>query len=93
MNIRLLTTLSALILATAIAGCNAYPTVERDFGNSVRHMVQSQQVTSGPVSLEPVEGGDGDRLNAAFEVYRSDVSRPEQPGQSVSIDIGSALSQ
>jgi hypothetical protein len=94
MNKNLPITLSLLLIAAAVAGCNAYPTAKQDFGDSVRHMVQSQRVSTEPVDTEPVRTGDGQRLNSVLEVYRTGVSRPEQSsGQPVVFDIGASLPQ
>src|SRR5690606_15361851 len=56
------TVLSGILVA--LSACSAYPRTEADFGNSVRHMVSSQRVVTGPVDPDPVETGDGQRLNS-----------------------------
>jgi hypothetical protein len=93
MNANLPRTITVSLVAALVAGCNAYPRLERDFGNSVRHMVDSQKVNTGPVDTTPVETGDGERLNNALGAYRSGVTRPEQSGQPVVLDFGSATSR
>ncbi|HEX9877800.1 MAG TPA: hypothetical protein VGC50_14200 [Gammaproteobacteria bacterium] len=88
MNIRKLRALSALPVIAALAACAAYPRTEADFGNSVRHMVRSQTVVTGPVDTAPVESGDGERLNGVLEAYRTDVSRTEEAPPPVAVQFG-----
>jgi len=61
-----------------LMGCQAYPETEADFGNSVRQMVRTQQVYTGPVDPNPVEGADGQRTEAVLETYRQSVSQPSE---------------
>jgi hypothetical protein len=65
---------------TAIAGCsNVESAVEADFGNSVRHMIQAQTLNPQNSLLpdpEPVDSGNGERLNGVMEAYKTDVSTP-----------------
>jgi type IV pilus biogenesis protein CpaD/CtpE len=90
---RNMTTLMMVLLGgLTIGGCATGPTnVDRDFGNSVRQMVAGQ--TQDPAAAEnpdpkALDGGDGERLNAALEVYRTDVARPEEVGQPIVISVG-----
>lgn len=83
------THLFALSALAAVAGCSAYPETQADFGNSVRHMVSSQTVDSGPVDPNPVETGDGQRLDGVLEGYRSGaVSAGDLDEPSVEFDSG-----
>jgi hypothetical protein len=84
--------IALLLIAAAISGCNPYPRLESDFGDSVRHMVRSQQLTTEPANMDPVRQTDGQRANNALEVYRSGVTAPQQSGQNVTLDLGAALS-
>lgn len=77
-----------LFAAALVAACSAYPGVEEDYGNSVRHMVRMQKVVTGPVDPDPVETGDGERLNGVVEAYRSDVSRTDSPPPPVAVQFG-----
>jgi hypothetical protein len=77
-----------LLIPIVLAGCQAYPTTEAEFGDSVRNMVRNQQIYTGPVDTTPVEGGDGEMLNTVFETYRSDVSQPEDVDQPIVINVG-----
>ena len=88
MNQRLIIT-SLMVVASAAAGCNPYPRVEAEFGESVRHMVRSQQVNPDATEAEPVISGDGQRIDNALGVYRTDVSQPSQQQQPVTLQIGS----
>jgi len=91
MKTTVLTPLLGSIMLAALSGCAAYPNTERDFGNSVRHMVQAQRVNNGPVDTTPVDQGDGERLNNVLEAYRGDVSRPQDSAQPFVIDLGEAI--
>jgi hypothetical protein len=93
MNIRNAKILGSLSSVMMLAACSPYPATEADFGNSVRHMVRSQSVTSGPVDTTPVETGDGERLNGVIEAYRTDVARGEPLQQPVAVSFGSGAPQ
>ena len=68
------------IALTAIAGCANYETAtESDYGNSVRSMIQAQTMNPQEALLpdpEPVDHGNGERLNNVLGAYTSDVSSP-----------------
>lgn len=80
----------ALVLAAgAVAGCATQDpdTMERDFGNSVRRMVEAQKYVppsapAGPVTM------DGVRAEEVLKVYRADVAKPKDVKQPVNISIG-----
>jgi hypothetical protein len=86
---------AVLVLAgtAVLTACAAYPRTEADFGNSVRHMVRSQTVATGPVDTAPVETGDGERANGVLEAYRTDVSRTDAPAPPVSVQFGGGAPQ
>ncbi len=73
----------------AAAGCASGPSaVENDFGNSVRHMTQAQIANpAAPVDNNPIDHGDGPRINAAIEVYRKSVSDPKETKQDITIGV------
>jgi type IV pilus biogenesis protein CpaD/CtpE len=73
----------------AVAGCASGPsTVENDFGNSVRHMTQAQVANpAAPVDNDPIDHGDGPRINAAIDVYRKSVSDPKEIKQDIVIGV------
>lgn len=78
--------LSGMSLLTA---CASYTPTEADFGNSVRQMVRSQTVVTGPVDTEPAETGDGERLDHVLELYRGDVQRGNEGAPPVTVQFGS----
>lgn len=91
MNILKTAALMLSLLATAaIAACSAYPRTEADFGAAARHMADRTAYVSGPVDPTPVETGDGERINNVIEVYRSNVSRPQEVEAPIVLDIGSS---
>ena len=78
MNKELTHGLPAMLAIALMAGCQAYPETEADFGNSVRQMVRNQRVPTGPVDASPVEGADGQRIEAVIQTYRENVSQPQE---------------
>ena len=89
---KLTLTLMALA-AAAVSGCaSTGPTnVAQDYGNSVRQMIAGQTLdpaTAANPDPEAVDSGDGERLNAVLETYRTDVSEPEAVGQPIVISVG-----
>jgi hypothetical protein len=64
----------------ALAGCASGPeAVENDYGNSVRHMMQAQKVNpAAPVDNNPIDHGDGVRINNAIETQRKNVADPNK---------------
>ena len=83
----------ALTVFAGLAACNTYPSTEADFGNSVEHMVRSQRVPTGPVDTDPVETGDGMRIDGVLDAYRTDVSRGDGQAAPVNVSFGSGLPQ
>jgi hypothetical protein len=65
-----------VIVALAVSGCAT--SVDEDYGQSVRQMVQAQTfdpaAASNPPELAP-EITDGARLQNALDVYRKDVAK------------------
>ena len=82
---------TALFLLISSTGCSTGPTaVERDYGNSVRNMIQAQ--TLDPLAAaapdpNPIDYGDGERVDHVLEAYRSDVSAPEDVSQDIIINV------
>ena len=75
--------INGLIFAIALAavtGCSTHETAtEKDFGNSVHAMIQGQTLNPQEALLpdpEPVDHGNGERLNNVLGAYTSDVSSP-----------------
>jgi type IV pilus biogenesis protein CpaD/CtpE len=80
----------ALAAGLALAGCATGPeTVEKDFGNSVRHMMQVQTANpSAPVDGNALDHGDGQRANSVMEAYRKDVGKPEEVKKEIILNMG-----
>jgi type IV pilus biogenesis protein CpaD/CtpE len=74
--IPLLAASGTLLLA---AGCATGPeAVENDFGNSVRQMQQAQAANPmAPADSNPLDHGDGERINGAIDAYRKGASDPK----------------
>jgi starvation-inducible outer membrane lipoprotein len=74
--LRLLVASAPLLIA---AGCATGPeAVENDFGNSVRHMTQAQTANpTAPADSNPLDHGDGVRINGAIEAYRKGTADPK----------------
>ena len=89
-----MTPILLFLCAGVCAGCNPYPRTEAEFGDSVRHMVRSQQVNPDATEAEPVLSGDGQRIENALGVYRSNAQYPagsaEQP---VTLELGTTTGQ
>lgn len=75
--------ITTLMLATLLvfgAGCATQETAtEKDFGKSVRSMITEQTLNPTNAMLpdpQPIDEGNGERLNNAIEAYKADVSNP-----------------
>jgi hypothetical protein len=72
---------SVVIFAlAAISGCGTTGT-ERDYGNSVGLMIQSQTADPNAAMLpdpNAIDNGDGQRLNTVIEAYREPAPPPTQ---------------
>jgi type IV pilus biogenesis protein CpaD/CtpE len=83
--------ISALVAGAALlaAGCATGPeAVEKDFGNSVRHMRQAQIANpSAPVDNNPIDHGDGQRINGAIDAYRQGVVEPSSVKEDLIIGV------
>jgi hypothetical protein len=82
----------ATLGTTALLGACAHePTpVERNFGSSVRNMIEAQTYdpsTLSSPSTDTVDNGDGQRLEGVLEVYRTDVAKPESVREDVVISV------
>jgi len=80
----------ALFLLISSTGCSTGPTtVERDYGNSVRNMIQAQtldHLAAAAPDPNPIDYGDGERADHVLEAYRSDVATPEDVKQDIIIN-------
>lgn len=64
--------------------------VERDFGNSVRQMVQAQTLNPAAAAYpdpEPVEAMLGEQAENVYNVYRSDVAKPGEVQQTINFNV------
>jgi hypothetical protein len=83
----------AIALCLALAGCAGVygpSATEREFGNSVRHVVESQKANpeaSRDPDPNPVNYGDGARLEPVLEAYRTDVGTPSEVKRDVLINL------
>jgi type IV pilus biogenesis protein CpaD/CtpE len=86
-NLRALFASAALLAA---AGCATGPeAVEQDFGNSVRAMRQAQIANpSAPADNNPIDHGDGQRINNSIDVYRKGASDPAAVKEDLVIGVG-----
>jgi type IV pilus biogenesis protein CpaD/CtpE len=76
------TSAAAAFTLMSIAGCETSTGTERDYGNSVRLMTQSQiQDPSAAMLPDPdaVDSGDGERLNHVVEAYREPTPEQTRP--------------
>ncbi len=83
--------LAATAVAIVIGGCETTTRVEDEYGESVRQMVNAQVYDAATLtspSAKPVEGADPDMVNGAIEALREHVSRPEDVGQDLIIQVG-----
>jgi type IV pilus biogenesis protein CpaD/CtpE len=82
---------SAVLGLSLFCGCTVEPTLtERNFGESVRQMIQAQ--TNDPSTLtnpseETLDGSDGQRAEGVLETYRTDVYKPAPAGEPVVLSI------
>jgi type IV pilus biogenesis protein CpaD/CtpE len=83
--------LAALIVLTTLGACAHEPTaLERNFGASVRNMIEAQthdpSTLSSP-STETIEQSDGRRLESVLDVYRTDVAKPQAASEDIVISV------
>ena len=77
-------------IALAIAGCETTGS-NKSTAQSVRQMINAQMYNPATLtnpSDKPVEGADPDMVNAAIEAFREHVSKPEDVGQDIVIQVG-----
>jgi hypothetical protein len=82
--------IAACVALAVLAGCESTRT-DSEYGEAVRQMINAQTydpATLTKPSAKPVEGADPDMVNAAIEVFREHVSRPEDVGQDIVIQVG-----
>jgi type IV pilus biogenesis protein CpaD/CtpE len=83
--------LATLATAASLAACAHKPTeLERNFGSSVRNMIEAQTFdpsTLSSPSTETIDETDGRRLEAVLEVYRTDVAKPAAASEDIVISV------
>lgn len=85
---------AGLMLSLGITGCSAWRSepkaMEQDFGNSVRQMIKAQ-IADPNAALnpdpEPVKSLDGPKAGNVLDVYRKDVTKPEESKTVINIDL------
>ena len=86
-----LATLVGLPVVAILGACTTEPTLtERNFGDSVRQMIQAQTYDPSTLetpSTETIESSDGRRLGNVLEAYRTDVAKPESVNEDVVISV------
>jgi type IV pilus biogenesis protein CpaD/CtpE len=82
--------LAGLAMAALVMACASKPTeTERNFGASVRNMIEAQTAdpsTLSAPSTETIEDSDGRRLEAVLDVYRTDVAKPAAVSPAINAD-------
>jgi type IV pilus biogenesis protein CpaD/CtpE len=84
----------AIAALATLGGCAALQggasSTESDFGQSVRHVVESQKANPGASrnpDLTVVEHSDGPRLESVLETYRGDAGRPSDVKRELILDV------
>ena len=85
--------LKILVASLSLAwlpACTSVSPTEEDFGNSVRNFVAKQQMTpSGSLEAdEPIQSGDGRRLEGVTSVYQDNVGDPSPVVRQVEVQKG-----
>ena len=76
--------------AIAICGC-AETRTEREFGDSVRHVMSKQVYDPGAgarAGAEPVNGADPALLEGVLEAYRGEVAEASGVSKPVNVEVG-----
>lgn len=82
---------AALVLLSTGGCAGGLDTTQRDFGNSVRNMVQAQTLDPTTAAVPDPNGpdsGDGQRLDNVLKAYREDVAKPEEVSEPLVISVG-----
>jgi hypothetical protein len=86
-SIRLLVLTAFLALATSGCSTTDPDSVDRDFGNSVRRMVEAQKYYPDWTGAQPT-GMDGAKAQEVLAAYRRDVPKPKRVEQPINVTIG-----
>jgi hypothetical protein len=87
-TIRTLILLFVFPILSMACAWNEETATEADFGNSVRQMIAEQTANPNPQAAGE-EAGDGPRLEAVIEAYRSDAGSRSAIDRAIDIDPSS----
>ena len=93
MNRKTLTAVTLLVLAGFIGGCSSFSAhgVNASYGDAVRANREAQihdPATARSPSPDPVDGTDGQRMEAVMEAHRNQAGSTESVGQPIVINVG-----
>ena len=87
----MLMVLAGISASALLAACATEPTAtEANFGVSVRQMIEAQTYDPSTLtapSTETIDSGDGRRLEAVLETYRTDVAKPAVVNEDIVISL------
>ena len=85
---------TGILVAIAVSACAtteySQSSTEKEFGNSVRHVVEAQKANpeaSRNPDPNPIDQGDGARLEPVLEAYRTDTGAPSAIERPILIDV------
>lgn len=84
-------TLVACMALSSVAACSWGSRVEATYGDSVRSTVRAQlydPATAANPSADPVEGTDGQRMEAVMEAHRGQAGSGEAVSNPIVINVG-----
>ena len=83
--------LAGISASALLAACTTEPTAtEANFGVSVRQMIEAQTYDPSTLtapSTETIDSGDGRRLEAVLEAYRTDVAKPAVVSEDLAVGV------
>lgn len=80
----------AILVGLGVSACASQSQSEKNFGESVRHVVQAQKANpeaSRNPDPNPIMHGDGARLEPVVDAYRTDTGSRESVERDILIDI------
>lgn len=93
MNTKTLTAAALCVLAVSATGCSSWDRygVKSTYGDAVRSNTEAQLYNPAAAtypSPDPVEGTDGQRMEAVMETHRGQTGSAESVGQPIVINVG-----
>jgi hypothetical protein len=93
MNVKTMSAAALCILAVSAAGCSSWDAygVKSTHGDAVRSNKEAQLYNPAAAtypSPDPVEGTDGQRMEAVLEAHRGRTGSAESVGQPIVINVG-----